>query len=85
VLSANRTRDVIAASAGLCDAATRAEVAAAFSPIARADDQAGDRAPARALATTLATIDRCLARRAALGDVAAALAGPRRGLLTPRR
>ncbi len=85
VLSAGRTRDVITATAGLCDPAARAEVTAAFAPMVAPIVGSGDRAGQRALATTLATIDRCLARRAALGDVAAALAAARRGAPPPRR
>ncbi|MEO7735516.1 MAG: M1 family aminopeptidase [Kofleriaceae bacterium] len=75
-LSADRTRDVIAACASLCDPAARAQVAADFTARAR-------RAPRPALATTLATIDRCIARRAAAGDLAQALRTA--GASTPRR
>ncbi|HET9623457.1 MAG TPA: M1 family aminopeptidase, partial [Kofleriaceae bacterium] len=69
---------VIAATASLCDAGARAEVAAEF-----AADRLTERArpaSARALERALAAIDRCIARRAAVGDVARALAGS-----TPRR
>jgi cytosol alanyl aminopeptidase len=74
-LSADQTRDLIAACAALCEATPRAQVAAELS--ARAG-----RASRPTLATTLATIDRCIARRAAAGDLAAALGAT--GALTPR-
>jgi len=58
--------------AALCDATARAELAAAAAP--RAAEIDGGR---RAVDRTLATIDRCIARRAAAGDLAAALAAAR--------
>lgn len=77
-----RVGDVIAATASLCDAAARAEVAADFTPRLAA---IGD--GKRVLGRALAAIDRCIARRAAAGDVARALAAipvPAAGSLTPR-
>jgi alanyl aminopeptidase len=62
-------RDALGAFAGLCDVGARAELAAAAAPKLAAID--GGR---RVLDRTLATIDRCVARRAAAGDLAAALA-----------
>jgi alanyl aminopeptidase len=62
-------RDALAALAVLCDPTARAELAAAAAPKLAAID--GGR---RALDHTLATIDRCVARRRAAGDLAAALA-----------
>jgi alanyl aminopeptidase len=75
-------RDVVAATAGLCEPPARAEVAADFT--ARLAATGEDR---RALGRALAAIDRCIARRAAAGDVASALAAtavPAAGALTPR-
>jgi alanyl aminopeptidase len=68
-LTADRARDVIAATAPLCDPAARAEVVADFTPrvAANSDDEL-------ALGRALAAIDRCIARRAAAGDVVRALA-----------
>jgi cytosol alanyl aminopeptidase len=61
--------DALAALAVLCDAGARAELAAAAAhQLAAIDDGR------RVLDRTLATIDRCVARRAAAGDLAAALA-----------
>ena len=61
--------DLIAATGSLCDARDRATVATALAPLAAAS------APRRiALDHALATIDRCIARRSAAGDVARALA-----------
>ncbi len=59
---------VVQGAASLCDTTARAEVAAAFEPhlAAIVDGRA-------TLTRTLAAIDRCAARRAALGDLAAAL------------
>ena len=68
-LAGSRARDVIAATAALCDASARAEVIAAATP--RLAEIAGGRV---ALDHALATIDRCIARRSALGDLAGALA-----------
>jgi alanyl aminopeptidase len=68
-LPAARVRDVLAATASLCDRGARAEVVSDFMPrIAAIDDGK------RVLGGSLATIDRCVARRAAAGDVAHALA-----------
>ncbi|HEX3478686.1 MAG TPA: M1 family aminopeptidase [Kofleriaceae bacterium] len=64
-------RDALAALAVLCDAPARAELAAAAAPRLAAIDDGR-----RVLDRTLATIDRCVARRAAAGDLAAALAAP---------
>ncbi|HEU4731605.1 MAG TPA: M1 family aminopeptidase [Kofleriaceae bacterium] len=62
-------RAVLAATAALCDPQVRAEVAADFGPrVAAINDGA------RVLARALAEIDRCIARRAAAGDLARALA-----------
>jgi cytosol alanyl aminopeptidase len=61
----------LAALAALCDATARAELAAAAAPQLAA---IGD--GRRVLDRTLATIDRCVARRAGAGDLAAALAAP---------
>lgn len=62
-------RDALGALAVLCDAAARAELAAVAVPRLAAIDDGR-----RVLDRTLATIDRCVARRAAAGDLAAALA-----------
>ncbi|HSS01521.1 MAG TPA: M1 family aminopeptidase [Kofleriaceae bacterium] len=82
-LPAARARDVIAATAWQCNASARAEVAAEFAP--RIDSILDGK---RALGRALASIDRCIARRAAAGDIAAALASaaaPASRPLTPRR
>jgi len=88
-LPAVRRRNLIEAMAALCDATARAEVVADVTPelAAIGDGQ-------RVLDQTLATIDRCIARRAAVGDIAAALAAspvpgaatsaPARRPMTPR-
>jgi hypothetical protein len=81
-LPAARARDVAAETKWLCDAQARAEVAADFGPVLTAAD--GQRTLQRALAR----IDHCIARRAAAGDIAAALAAaspPTGRLSTPRR
>jgi alanyl aminopeptidase len=82
-LPAASARDVITATAWQCDASARAEIAADFTPrIAAILDGK------RTLAHALASIDRCIARRAAAGDIAAALAAapaPASRPLTPRR
>ena len=79
-LPAARAGDVIAATASLCDREARAEVVTDFEPrIAAIDDGK------RALDRALAVIDRCIARRAAAGDVAHALAASAGAdALTPR-
>lgn len=59
---------LLGAVATLCDPNARAEVAATFEP--RVDDLPDGHA---LVARTLALIDRCVARRARLGDLAAAL------------
>ncbi|TMQ16641.1 MAG: M1 family metallopeptidase [Deltaproteobacteria bacterium] len=64
-----RARDALEALAGLCDPGARAELAADAAPVVPA---AGD--ARRTLDRTLAVIDRCVARRAMVGDIAAALA-----------
>jgi alanyl aminopeptidase len=64
-------RDALGALAALCDATARGELAAVATPRLAAIDDGQ-----RALDRTLATIDRCVARRAAAGDLAAALAAP---------
>jgi cytosol alanyl aminopeptidase len=66
---AARARDVIAATASLCDRAARAEVVADFTPRIDAIDGG-----TRALDRALAEIDRCIAWRATAGDVVHALA-----------
>jgi hypothetical protein len=69
-LSQGRARDALAALAVLCDAGARAELAAAAAaPLVSAIDDGR-----RILDRTLAVIDRCVARRTAIGDLAAALA-----------
>jgi len=67
--------DVIGATAALCTPGARAELVADLAPVRAAvpGRSQGARAADRALARTLATIDRCIARRAAIGDIAAAL------------
>jgi hypothetical protein len=61
-------RELIDATAALCEPAARAEVAGAFAPlVVRIPDGQ------RALDHALALIDRCIVRRAAAGDIAAAL------------
>jgi alanyl aminopeptidase len=67
-LPASRARDLIAATSALCDAGARAEVAADFTPRFAAIPDGK-----RTLARALASIDRCISRRAAAGDIAAAL------------
>jgi alanyl aminopeptidase len=81
-LPAARARDVAAATSRLCDARARAEVAADFAPVLTTPDGR------RTLKQALARIDHCIARRAAAGDIAAALAAampPTGRLSTPRR
>jgi alanyl aminopeptidase len=81
-LTSARVRDVIAATASLCDATARAEVAADFT--ARVAAVSGG---SRTLDHALVAIDRCIARRVAIGDVARALAptpAPQPPALTPR-
>ena len=56
--------DLVAATGSFCDVASRAEVVAAFT----------DKVPKDMLQKPLASIDRCIARRAKVGDLAAALA-----------
>jgi hypothetical protein len=68
-------RDAIAALDVLCDAGARAELAAAASPQISAISDGR-----HVLDRTLQAIDRCIVRRAALGDLAAALAALRPGL-----
>ena len=60
-VSADVQHEVMLSVAHLCDATSRSDIAAAF---------VGD----KDLTTTLQTIDRCIDRRAKLGDLAAALA-----------
>jgi hypothetical protein len=60
--------ELLTAAGSLCHATARAEVAAAFTPVLPSLDDGP-----RLLDRALAAIDRCLARRAALGDLAAAL------------
>jgi alanyl aminopeptidase len=81
-LTGAQARDVMTAVASLCDATARAEVEADFAPRIAAirDGQ-------RRLEHALAAIDRCIARRAAAGSIATALAAdPAEGgrALTPR-
>ena len=64
-------RDALAALAALCDASARAELAAVVAPRVAAIDDGR-----RVFDRTIKTIDRCIARRAAAGDLAAALAAP---------
>ena len=80
-LPAERTRDVADATSSLCDAQARAEVAADFASLLASPDGK------RTLQHVLAAIDHCIARRAAAGDIAAALAAatpPTGRLSTPR-
>jgi hypothetical protein len=82
VLPALQARELIAATAAQCDAAARDEVAADFAP-----RLAAIRDGKRTLDRALASIDRCIARRAAAGDLAAMLAAapaPAARPLTPR-
>jgi len=66
-------RDAVAALAVLCEPGARGELAAdAATWLGTIDDAR------RTIDRTLAAIDRCIARRAALGDIAAALARPAR-------
>ena len=81
-LTGAQARDVMTATASLCEATARAEVWADFTPRVAA---MGD--GSRTLAHALAAIDRCIARRAAAGSIANALAaGAASGgrALTPR-
>jgi cytosol alanyl aminopeptidase len=64
--------DVIDATATLCDASLRGEVADAFAPHVATITNGPER-----LARTLQAIDACIARRSVLGDVGAALAAAR--------
>jgi hypothetical protein len=64
----DRVPDFVEAAAGLCDSASRSEVAVAF-----AGSAAVDRPLARTLDRTLAAIDQCIARRRAIGDLPAAI------------
>jgi hypothetical protein len=73
-LTGRAARELITAAAGVCDAGARAELAADASPHVSAL-----RDGRRVLDRTLAVIDRCVARRAAAGDVAAALSAAPRG------
>jgi hypothetical protein len=75
-LSDDRLDDVVGAAAALCSARERAElVADVAAPRAALRTRPGvARAVERALGHALATIDRCIARRAQAGDLAAALA-----------
>ncbi|HEU4732291.1 MAG TPA: ERAP1-like C-terminal domain-containing protein, partial [Kofleriaceae bacterium] len=65
-------RDALAALSVLCDADARAELAGDAAPLVGATSERR-----RILDRSLATIDRCLARRAAAGDLASALAAAR--------
>jgi alanyl aminopeptidase len=69
-LGSTGSRAVLEAAAALCDQRARDELAAD----ARDAELAATFAGSTQLAGTLATIDRCLVRRAASGDLAAALA-----------
>src|SRR5262249_29204618 len=72
--------DLLGATAVQCDAAVRAEVVSDFTP--RLAAIPGGK---RALDHALASIDRCIARRAAAGDLPAALAAtPMRAPSTTR-
>jgi hypothetical protein len=65
----HRTADMIDAAASLCEPSSRDDVATAFAPyLARIPDGRAH------LARALASIDACIARRAKLGDLAAAIA-----------
>ena len=80
-ISDAEARDLLAATASLCDATARAEVRDDFTPrIAAAGDGL------HRLDQALAAIDRCAARRAAAGSIASALAAlpPAGGAWTPR-
>jgi cytosol alanyl aminopeptidase len=80
-LPAARARDIAAETRWQCDARVRAEVAADFAPLLTTPEGK------RTLKQALARIDHCIARRAAAGDIAAALAAaaPATGRLwTPR-
>ncbi|MGN6109941.1 MAG: M1 family aminopeptidase [Kofleriaceae bacterium] len=67
-LTPTERAELVDATGALCEPAERAEVAAAFAP-RLAEIRDGERRLARALAS----IDRCIAQRGALGDLAAAL------------
>jgi hypothetical protein len=67
-LSGIEARPLVAGLGELCDAQARIEVAAAFEP--RVADVFRGR---ETLTTTLATIDRCILRQAAAGDLASTL------------
>jgi len=64
---ADELTPIIEATGALCDPVARAEVAAAF------EGKLDDLAREHALVPALAAIDRCIARRTQLGDLAAAL------------
>ena len=72
-LGTDRTSDLLTATSSLCDPGARAEVAADFTP-ALATISGGQQILDRALAA----IDRCIARRAAAGDIASSLSSWRR-------
>jgi peptidase M1-like protein/ERAP1-like protein len=81
-LTSGQAQDVLTATAALCEPTARAEVDADFAPHVAAIDDGP-----RRLAHALAAIDRCLARRAAAGSIANALAADPAGggrALTPR-
>ena len=63
--------DLLDAGALLCDAGARAQLAAAFEPLVHTDRERGH------VTRALEAIDRCVARRARAGEVAAALAAHR--------
>ena len=67
-LPGDRLTDVIGATAALCTPGARAELVGDLAALPARS--------VRALARSLATIDRCIARRAAIGDLAAALTRP---------
>ncbi len=63
-ISPQSARELVSATASLCDATARAEVASAFEP-RKADIPDGE----RTIAAALASIDRCIARAKAAGDL----------------
>lgn len=67
-LTPTERAELVDATGALCEPAELAEVAAAFAP-----QLAGIRDGERRLARALASIDRCIAQRGALGDLGAAL------------
>ncbi len=70
-ISPQTARELVHATSALCDAVSRGEVQAAFEP-RKSEILDGE----RTIAAALASIDRCIARAKAAGDLAAVLRAP---------